>query len=214
MASMIEVPSRPASHSIHFFDRQFAQQAAAGDLRLNPFEAAALPYLSGRVLDFGCGLGNLAFAAARQGCSVLALDGSPAAIAHIRAQAAAAGASVQAACADLRDYAFDERFDAIVCIGLLMFFDCARAQATLAALQARVRPGGVAAVNVLTEGTTFLEMFGDDPYCLFARDELLRRFAGWEVLHSQLQEFEATGGRVKTFATLVARKPAGDPFKS
>lgn len=198
------------SHSVRFFDRQFARQAREGEFALNPFERAALPHLSGRVLDFGCGLGNLAFAAAAKGCSVLALDASPAAIAHIRARAAATGASVEAQCADLRDHAIVGDYDAIACIGLLMFFDCATARAALADLQAHVRPGGIAAVNVLTEGTTFLDLFGDDPCCLFPRDELARRFAGWELLHCALQTFEAPGGRVKSFATVVARKPAGE----
>jgi len=58
------------SHSIHFFETQFRQQVAAGALHLNPFETLALPYLRGRVLDYGCGLGNLAVAAAQGGCEV------------------------------------------------------------------------------------------------------------------------------------------------
>jgi SAM-dependent methyltransferase len=60
--------------SIRFFDTQFRHQVQAADLRLNPFEQRALPHLRGRVLDYGCGLGNLALAAARQGCEVLALE--------------------------------------------------------------------------------------------------------------------------------------------
>lgn len=70
--------------SIDFFDRQFRHQAAAGDTLLNPFEQAALPHLRGRVLDLGCGMGNLAVAAARCGCKVRALDGSRSAIEHLR----------------------------------------------------------------------------------------------------------------------------------
>jgi SAM-dependent methyltransferase len=62
--------------SVRRFDEQFARQVREGDLRLNPFETAALPYLSGRVLDYGCGLGNLAVAAARRDCTVVALDAS------------------------------------------------------------------------------------------------------------------------------------------
>ena len=77
-----------ASDSVEFFDTQFQQQVRDRDFRLNPFELAALPYLHGHVLDYGCGLGNLAFAAAHCGCSVLALDASPAAITHIRQRAA------------------------------------------------------------------------------------------------------------------------------
>src|SRR5512137_461066 len=75
--------------SVEFFDRQFERQVREGDFALNPFEQAALPQLRGRVLDFGCGLGNLALAAARAGCSVLALDASEVAIAHLSQVAAA-----------------------------------------------------------------------------------------------------------------------------
>ena len=193
--------------SVKFFDTQFQQQARDHDFRLNPFELAALPHLHGRVLDYGCGLGNLAFAAAERGCSVLALDASPAAIAHIKQRAAAEALLVHAALADLRDYEFDEDFDAVVSIGLLMFFDCATAFKALSNLQAHVREGGVAVVNVLIEGTTYLDMFDTRGHCLFSRTELESRFTGWSILRSEFSDFEAPGGRNKSFATVIARKP-------
>ncbi|MCC7325970.1 MAG: class I SAM-dependent methyltransferase [Burkholderiales bacterium] len=199
----------PTSRSIEFFDRQFEQQARDRDLGLNPFEIAALPHLSGRVLDYGCGMGNLAFAAAMRGCTVLALDASPAAIGHIRQRAAAEALPVQGILADLRDHRIDENFDAIVAIGLLMFFDCPTAFRVLSSLQACVREGGVAVVNVLTEGTTFLDMFDAEGYCLFPKKELESRFAGWQILHSEFSDFDAPGGKNKAFATLIARKRVG-----
>jgi tellurite methyltransferase len=193
--------------SIEFFDQQFARQIRDHDFQLNPFEQAALPHLRGRVLDFGCGMGNLALAAARRGCSVLALDASAAAVGHLRAVAATEGLDIGAAQADLRRYAIDEDFDTIVSIGLLMFFDCATALASLAAIQAHVKPGGTAIVNVLVEGTTYLDMFDPAGHCLFARDELARRFAGWKLLASEIADYPAPGGRIKSFATLISRKP-------
>ena len=193
--------------SVKFFDTQFQQQARDRDFRLNPFELAALPHLHGRVLDYGCGLGNLAFAAAERGCSVLALDASPAAITHIKQHAAAKTLPVHAALADLRDYELDEDFDAVVSIGLLMFFDCPTAFKALSNLQAHVREGGIAVVNVLIEGTTYLDMFDARGHCLFSRTELESRFAGWSILRSEFSDFEAPGGRNKSFATVIARKP-------
>jgi len=59
---------------VDFSDAQFQRQVREGDFALNPFEKLALPFLHGRVLDLGCGLGNLTLEAARRGCSVLALD--------------------------------------------------------------------------------------------------------------------------------------------
>ncbi len=196
-----------ANRTIEFFETQFAQQTDQGDLALNPFELAALPYLKGRVLDFGCGLGNLAFAAAQRGCSVLALDASPTAIASVRQRASGQALPVEAELADLRNYEIDGDFDAVVSIGLLMFLDCPAALRALTNLQAHVREGGVAVVNVLIEGTSFLDMFDPDHHCLMQGAELERRFAGWEVLLSENRDFDAPRGLKKSFSTVIARKP-------
>lgn len=196
------------SNSVDFFDRQFQRQVENRDFQLNPFELAALPYLTGRVLDFGCGLGNLAMAAAERGCSVRALDASPAAIDCLRQRAMTAKLPIEASEADLRDYAIGEDFDCVVAIGLLMFFDCATAGRVLSMLQERVRPGGIAAINTLIEGTSYLDMFQPGNYCLLPRDELGQRFAGWNILHSEFREFEAPGQTIKSFVTLIARKPS------
>ena len=199
------------SESVHFFDEQFRCQAVAGDLALNPFEESALPYLRGRVLDFGCGLGNLAVAAAKRGCSVVALDGSEAAINHLRRHARLESLSIEAALADLRTYEVTDDFDTIVSIGLLMFFDCPTAFRRLANLQMRVREGGVAIINVLIEGTTYMEMFERECHCLFSRTELEQRFVGWNILHSEFRDFDAPDHRVKSFVTLIAQKPRTPP---
>ena len=197
--------------SVQFFDTQFQRQVREGEFELNPFEMAALPYLRGRVLDYGCGLGNLAIAAAKRGCSVLALDASRAAIDHIRSVASANALPIEACEADLRTYELTEDFDAVVSIGLLMFFDCPTAYRQLASLQSRVRPGGIAVVNVLVEGTTYLDMFDTRSHCLFSRDELRTRFAGWKLLYSEFRDFDAPNERVKSFATLIAQKPLASP---
>lgn len=194
--------------SIRFFDTQFRHQVQAADLRLNPFEQRALPYLRGRVLDYGCGLGNLALAAARQGCEVLALDGSPTAIAHLRAVAAGDGLPVEAREADLRRFDLAGEFDTVVSIGLLMFLDCPTAWRKLEELQAHLRPSGIAVVNVLEEGTTYLDMFDPSGHCLFTPDAVVQRFAGWDILSLAHEDFPAPGGELKRFVTLIARKPA------
>ena len=198
-----------AKSSIGFFDAQFRRQVREGDFALNPFEAAALPHLSGDVLDYGCGLGNLSIAAAQRGCRVVAMDASAAAVAHLRAEAARRALSVEAVEADLREYRLDRDFDAIACIGLLMFFDCPAAHAQLEQLERRVRPGGVLVLNVLLEGTTYLEMFEEARHCLFEAAELDRRFSRWTVLARERRDFDAPGGTRKAFLTVIARKPPG-----
>jgi tellurite methyltransferase len=193
--------------SIQFFDEQFQRQVARAEYALNPFEIAALPYLQGEVLDYGCGLGNLAVEAARRGCLVTAFDASPAAVAHIEAVAREANLSLTTAEADLRQHRIAKDYDAIVCIGLLMFFDCPTAYQKLADVQAHVRPGGVAVINVLTEGTNFMSMFSPEGHCLFKADDLVQRFAGWEMLMNRTETFPAPGNTQKVFATAIARKP-------
>jgi tellurite methyltransferase len=197
------------NRSIEFFDTQFQRQIRDGDYALNPFEQLALPHLRGQVLDLGCGLGNLALAAAQRGCRVLALDASATAIADVQRRAAAGSLPVEARIADLRGALPAGPYDTVVSIGLLMFFDCASAAATLASLQSQVRPGGVAIVNLLVEGTTFLDMFDAGAgWCLWPAADFAARFAGWDLVAEEPATFAAPGDTVKVFSTIVARRPA------
>jgi tellurite methyltransferase len=193
--------------SIEFFDRQFRRQIDAGDYALNPFETAALPFLTGDVLDLGCGLGNLSLAAAKQGARVTALDACATAVENLARRAREEGLDIATGAVDLRDWRPDRQWDAAACIGLLMFFPPDAARAGLAAVRGAVRPGGVAVVNVLIEGTTYLEMFDASGHCLFAPGELARAFAGWEVLRRSIDDFAAPGGTLKRFETVIARAP-------
>ena len=195
------------NRSIEFFDAQFQHQVREGDFTLNPFERLALPYLRGRVLDLGSGLGNLTIEAARTGCSVVALDASPNAIERIRSVAADESLAIEARLVDLTTYQITQDFDVIVSIGLLMFLERSRAQELLSDIQQHVRPGGSASINLLIEGTTYLDMFEPTQYYLFGHSELQSRFAGWEILESRYHNFEAPGKTVKMFTTVVAMKP-------
>lgn len=50
-------------------------------------------------------------------------------------------------------------------------------------------------------------MFDPSNHCLFAKDELPQRFAGWEILRADSQDFPAANETVKSFVTVIARKP-------
>ncbi len=190
-----------------FFDQQFQQQIAKDEFALNPFETTVLPHLSGGVLDLGCGLGNLAIAAAKNGSAVTALDCSRTAVDRINLNANKLGLPLAAYQVELNHYAIDGDYDSIVSIGLLMFFPQQQARAMLADIVAHTKPGGTAAINVLIEGTTYLGMFEPEHYYLFGDQELNRAFDGWEVLYSKHDEFPAPENTVKKFHTVVARKP-------
>lgn len=196
------------SASVRFFDTQFRRQAAAGEFGLNPFEARALPHIHGNVLDLGCGLGNLACAAAAKGAQVVALDASPAAIKSLQSRARAGALAIDARVADLSNYAPEGGFDTVVAIGLFMFFPCPAARRQLARGLEAVRPGGTLVVNVLIEGTTFMGMFDEKAgYCLFGEEELPQALAGWQLLEDRVEEFPAQGGSIKRFRTTIARRP-------
>ncbi len=193
--------------SLEFFEGQFQRQVRAGEFELNPFERIALDYVKGDVLDLGCGLGNLALEAARRGSTVTAVDASPIAMARIRKAAREELLAVEAVEANLNDFQITHDYDTIVGIGLLMFFCESQALALLKDIQARVRPGGRAILNVLVEGTTYMNMFTPGQYYLFRRKELTDRFAGWVIEAERFDDFPAPGDTVKAFATVIARKP-------
>ena len=195
------------NRSVEFFDAQFQRQVTAGEYALNPFERAILPFDFGDVLDLGCGLGNLAIAAAMQGCRVTALDASSTAIADLARRATEQKLPITAREADLRHFAMECQFDSVIAIGLFMFFAKDDARKGLARVKELTKPGGIAAVNVLIEGTTYLGMFEPGEYYLFSENELPESFAGWTQEYLKFESFPAAHKTVKQFCTLVARRP-------
>ena len=193
--------------SVDFFARQFERQIDAADYQLNPFETWTLPHLTGHVLELGCGLGNLSIAAARAGHEVDAMDACPQAVADLARRAQELGLPVHASEQDLAQWRADRQWDSVAAIGLLMFFTCDDARRILAEIRRAVRPGGVAAVNVLVEGTTYMQMFDPLAHCLFPPDELRATFGDWTILLDRIDDFPAPDAKVKRFATVIARRP-------
>jgi len=194
------------NQSITFFDTQFQKQVAGNEFALNPFEKVALPFVRGRVLDLGCGLGNLSIEAARRGAEVVAVDASATAIERIRSVAVAEKLNITPVLADAGNYAITGQFDTIITIGLLMFFQQEKALALLADIQQHVAAGGLAIVNTLIEGTTYMGMFEPGHYYLFGRDELQQHFKGWKLLLDTHDSFDAPQNTRKEFSTIVAQK--------
>jgi len=193
--------------SIEFFAKQFDRQIAEQQYQLNPFEQWTLPHLAGRVLELGCGLGNLSIEAARAGHEVTAIDACPDAVKDLDRRAQAEGLPIRALEADLVEWRATETYDTVVAIGLLMFFPCDDARAVLQEIRRAVAPGGIAAVNVLVEGTTYMEMFDPDGHCLFPPNELEEVFADWKIRLASIDDFPVPGEKVKRFATVIAQRP-------
>lgn len=193
-------------HPIDFFESQFQRQIQDQELTLNPFEKIALDHAAGSVLELGCGLGNLSLRLAQLNHSVVAVDGSSSAIEHIKRIKTNENIPVEAIQADLDHFAISGQFDTIIAIGLLMFFNKERAHALLRDIQAHIKPGGCAIINVLTEETTYLGMFQPGNYYLFGQHELEEKFSGWDIQLSERHAFPAPGNTEKVFATLIANK--------
>ena len=149
--------------AVRFFDNQFQHLPAQQVPDLNPFEQRSVPYLKGRVLDYGCGMGNLSVMAARQGHSVLAVDASPAAIGHLRRRAQAENLPLECLLAQAQDTIFEGYYDTVLAIGLFMFMDCQLAHEQVEKMKALTCLNGVIVCNVLIEGTSYLDMFGTRP---------------------------------------------------
>jgi tellurite methyltransferase len=138
----------------------------------------------------------------------VAVDGSPAAIARVEQAARAEGLDVSAQLVDATDWEPTQSYPTITCIGLLMFLARDRSLRLLRSIQAHVEPGGCAVVNVLIEGTTFMDMFDPRSHYLYGWDELEACFAGWTIVSSLHESFPAPGHTRKEFSTVIAEKPA------
>jgi SAM-dependent methyltransferase len=115
-----------------------------------------------RVLDVGCGVGDVSLLVAslvRPEGAVLGVDSNPLALGHARERVSAMGLTdVDFVEGDIRDLAFDEPFDAAV--GRLVLMYLADPAATLRRIAALLRPGGIIAFQELTlteSGLTYPE---------------------------------------------------------
>ena len=133
-------------HSDAELERLARQGAFYADLTEDVLRRAGLQR-GMRVLDVGCGAGDVSLlAAALVGAegAVLGIDRSPQAVDTTQRRAAAAGLSnVRAAVAELDAFVADEPFDALVGRFVLMYQR--DAAATLRSLVRQLRPGGIVA---------------------------------------------------------------------
>lgn len=105
-----------------------------------------------RVLDVGCGTGELALMLARDGHSVVGIDPSEECVAAARSRAG--NADARFVCALFEDFCTDEPFDAITFVASLHYMDMERA---LARAKALLAPGGVICVVGLASPSTPLD---------------------------------------------------------
>lgn len=147
--------------------------------------------IHGRVLDAGCGTGDLALWLAERGCTVTGVDFLEQPLATARRKAADRGLAVNFLQMDARTLGeIPERFDAVTDCGLFHVFDDEGRTAYVAALEKLLEP----------EARVFLLCFstaepGTHGPRRVSEDELRRAFgAGWAVEALEPARFEVVSG--------------------
>jgi SAM-dependent methyltransferase len=111
------------------------------------------------VLDLACGHGKLANRLATRGCRVTGLDSSAVFLERARADAAAAGVSVEYMAGDMRELPWTGRFDRVINWSTAFgYFDDATNRAVLEQIVRALRPGGRLAMD-LDNLTAFLASY-------------------------------------------------------
>jgi SAM-dependent methyltransferase len=170
----------------HHFEAAYSSAAPWDIGRPQPVFIAASNEISGRVLDIGCGTGDLALHLARQGCEVLGIDYLEEPVRRAR-EKSTGEQRVRFQVADAR--AFDtlqETFDAIVDCGLFHVFDDSDRVRYVEQLGKVLKPGGRLYLLCFSDR----EPPGKGPRRV-SRAELQFSFStGWKILSIEPTRFE------------------------
>ena len=152
---------------------------------------AAADLIGPRVLDAGCGTGDLAIWLAGRGHAVTGVDFLPGPIVQARAKAAAAGVTANFLEMDaLAIGEIPERFDAVTDCGLFHTFDDARRSAYVAALAKLLEPGARVFILCFSPAEP-----GDHGPRRVSEEELRAAFSsGWVVEAIDPARFEVVPG--------------------
>lgn len=133
----------------YFYDRRLTAERTERDVAL----IWRLVDLTGdeAVLDVPCGSGRIANRLAARGCRVVGVDANESFVDRARAGAAALGVEVDYRVGDMRELAFEDRFDRVVnWFTSFGYFDHAGNMRTLRGFHRSLRSGGLLLLDMLS----------------------------------------------------------------
>ena len=189
------------------FDAAYVHDTAPWDVgrpQAAIVRAAETGLVRGRVLDIGCGTGELSLYLAARGHPVVGVDAEPTAVARARRKATERGLDVEFCVADALDPPELGRFDTVVDSGLFHVFDDPDREHYVEVIRSLLRPGGHALVLCFADTASG----GGGPRRV-SPGEIRETFAerdGWSVEWVDEAVFETRGGTVPASLSLVVRR--------
>ncbi|RPJ03243.1 MAG: class I SAM-dependent methyltransferase [Candidatus Aminicenantes bacterium] len=122
-----------------------------------PYWVETAKAAAGPVLEIACGTGRVLLPIRKAGVDIDGIDQSPEMIGRLKGKAAAAGLTVRAEAADMRDFEMGRRYDRIFC-GFNGFAHCETIADQLACLRASLRalePGGALVIHMSYPGPAY-----------------------------------------------------------
>jgi tellurite methyltransferase len=137
----------------------------------------------GKALDIGAGSGRNALYLAKEGFDVTALDSDDTALKTLSTTAKNEGLTITTCLKDIRSFESTEKYDLIVCLMVLHFFDPKDIQYVIEWMKDHTYEGGVNIVSAFTDRNPV----GTRPH-LFKTDELEGFYANWQSMSHELAE--------------------------
>ena len=144
----------------------------------------------GKVLDVGCGEGQNAIFLAQNGFTVDAFDSSPAGIDKLQRIASRKNVLVNTWVQDLREYKFNQKYDAIISFGTFHFVTKDEWRCFILKAQDNTNSGGFHVMQIFTnvlpatqDIAPFVKGLADD-------GELERLYKDWAIIESKSYIFD------------------------
>lgn len=189
------------------FDAAYLRDTAPWDVGRSQaamVRAVEAGFVCGRVLDIGCGTGELSLYLAARGHPVVGIDAAPNAVERARRKAADRGLDVEFRVGDALDPPEIGRFDTVVDSGLFHVFGDANRERYVAVLRSLLRPGGRVLVLCFADTAP-----GTGGPRRVSPGEIREAFAerdGWSVEWVDEAVFETRGGDVPAYLSLAVRR--------